>query len=151
VVDPAQGKAGSISLKRGDKTPLSAFGVGDYSHSCPDSQFISDLSVRWPPFFTSAGWSPAGLGEKGGCLLLLASSDGQTTVHEAGGDGGLDWATSWLALSFSQPLFGLCKAGDFEADRIGQPLLPDDSTGAGTCARTAGPRSAHLVGQDRYI
>ena len=125
VVDPGQGKLGGVSLKRGDKSPLSAYGVSDYSDSCPDSQFLADLSVRWPPYFTSAGWSPAGLGEKGGCLLLLASSDGQTTVHEAGGSGTQDWSSPCLSLSLSQSLFDLCKTANFDERNFGPPQQHD--------------------------
>lgn len=137
VVDPGQGKLGGVSLKRGDKSPLSAYGVSDYSDSCPDSQFLADLSVRWPPYFTSAGWSPAGLGEKGGCLLLLASSDGQTTVHEAGGSGTQDWAAPCLSLSLSQSLFDLCKTAKFNERNFGPPQQHDGAGKGGTSPGTA--------------
>jgi hypothetical protein len=63
-----QAKLGNIALKRGDKCPLSAYGVNDYSESYPDEHLLSDLSVRWTSFFTCAGWSPLGLARKGGKL-----------------------------------------------------------------------------------
>jgi len=73
-------------------------------------QLLSDLCVRWAPFFTSAGWSPQGLAHDGGCVLLLASSDGQTTLHESNDAGARDWSSMSPSISLSQTLFDLCKA-----------------------------------------
>jgi hypothetical protein len=117
LVDASQpGTLGTIPLKRDDesKSPLPAYGVHDYNDSYPDSNLLADLCVRWTPFFTCAAWSPLGLARKGGCLLVVASSDGQVTVHEAQDGGSGDWASPALSLCLSGLLFEVCKAAAFD-------------------------------------